>query len=124
MATTFARARNLTPERMDDLMGLSIFSHSPGDSTPPNPNPGKFVILATRQRGRFLVAWVRFPGCTTYQGVKLLVYEASAGDFWRRTAVDPHFLGSDQDPVARFPASSAGEDMANAMISSLLGSQG
>ncbi len=68
----------------------------------PNPNPARFEILRTRQIGTALVAEVRYPDCTNYEGRKILVY-AGTSDFDLRTraTLDPHFAEGG-GPVARF----------------------
>lgn len=96
-------------------------SASTGRYSPPNPNPTKFEILFTKQHGDYLLAFIRFEGCTTFNGIKLLVYETSARELWSRKQIDPHFLDGPEDPIARFPANGAGRIAADAMMEKLAG---
>lgn len=96
---------------------------STGRYTPPNPDPTKFEILFTKQHGDYLLAFIQFEGCTTFNGVKLLVYETTARELWDRKQIDPHFLDGPEDPIARFPANGAGRKAADAMIEKLAGAK-
>ena len=63
---------------------------------------------------------VRYLDATTFKGEKLLVYRAIASEFWTRTKIDPHFLGVDGDPVARFPPTPQGREGAEAFIVAMM----
>lgn len=108
-------------------MGMPPFFSKGSDSftestppKPPNPQPFRFKILATKQHGPFLLAMVRYLDATTFEGEKLLVYRAIASEFWTREKIDPHFLGVDSDPVARFPPTPDGREAAEAFIEAML----
>lgn len=87
---------------------------------PPNPHPFRFRILATKQHGPFLLVMIRYLDAKTFGGEKLLVYRATASEFWTRKEIDPHFLGVDGDPIARFPPTPQGREDAGAFIDSML----
>lgn len=87
---------------------------------PPNPHPFRFKILATKQRGPFLLVMIRYLDAKTFNGEKLLVYRAIASEFWSRKEIDPHFLGVDGDPIGRFPPTPQGMEDANAFITAMI----
>ena len=92
-------------------MGMKFFSE--GSVTPPNPNPSNFIILSSKNYGGIVVMKVKYPGCTPYGGVKILVYTEDALRN-QDGKLDPHFLENDCSPIARFPASKEGmEDAVN-----------
>lgn len=83
----------------------------------PNPNPGNFLITRFEIEGDYLIALVNYPDCTTFGGDKILVYSNRtlvASRIRRRLMdyvgahLDPHLLGSQHDPVARFPGNATG----------------
>ena len=99
-------------------MGLGPFSKTCSLTPPaspvryPNPNPARFSILRTLQVGRCVVAEVRYPDCTNYEGRKVLVYaDTDAGSVRAWTTLDPHFARHG-GPVARFKPTARGWAMA------------
>lgn len=73
--------------------------------SPNNPDPCNFKVLFREQQYRFLIIFVQYPGCSNFEGTKILVYEnvtweqlKSQGD------MDPHFSHSlcKHSPIARF----------------------
>lgn len=92
-------------------MGLGIGPRCSGNpcepaAVAPNPNPGRFKILKEQVIGKYLVLLVEYPGCTNYEGKKLLVYEgwkSSAGLLFHNLyRLDPHFADNVGAPIARF----------------------
>jgi hypothetical protein len=83
-------------------MGLN-FLGSTNSTTSPNPNPSNFVIKDALQIREYAVLKVHYPGCTTYNGDKILVINGIVGEIKKRKALDPHFLEKDDSLVARFP---------------------
>jgi len=78
----------------------------------PNPNPARFTILRTKQVGSAVVAEVRYPDCTNYEGRKVLVFDNTNEDALRkRTTLDPHFAESG-GPVARLEPTERGWSLA------------
>lgn len=101
-------------------MGIKLFSDDPGATKPPNPDPHQFLIFDVHEyTGPYCIARVYFPGCTTYRGYKLLVYATTEAELRSREKIDPHFLGSSRDPIARFPASEAGFRLADTLLHGL-----
>lgn len=99
-------------------MGLKLFSDSPSSTPqPPNPNPKNFKIMAGsvfENKRTIIMLEVFYPGCTTLDGIKILVYECDFEKFLpflSKKDLDPHFLDphdSRLSPIARFPATEEG----------------
>lgn len=53
-----------------------------------NPNPLKFKVRSSEKIGDLWVSQVEYPGCTNYEGVKILVTRSNPKDL---THLDPHF---------------------------------
>ncbi len=83
----------------------------------PEPNPLLWEILETTDIDGWCVALVRYPGCTTYEGKKILVYACSSRRVRAQTKLDPHFLGDQGafSPVARFEPTTRGRRLAEAL---------
>ncbi len=86
-------------------MGIKHFSDS--DTLAPNPDPKKFEIKTWWTEGRYVAALVHYPGCTSYQGNKVIVLTDDDNSILRRIELDPHFTEG-SDVVARFPATAEG----------------
>jgi hypothetical protein len=91
-------------------MGLPMFSDSGSDSpVAPNPNPFKFKVLSQEDYGQRSVLLVKYEGCTTFEGHKLLLTRTSySGD----EELDPHLLGVDHLVMARFEPTEEGLELA------------
>lgn len=92
-------------------MGLiKLFSDS--KTTAPNPDPKNFKIEAVsvaKNKRSIVVVEATFPGCTTFGGKKIMVYEATLARFALPVReLDPHFTESDPTLLARFPANDQG----------------
>ena len=77
----------------------------------PNPNPFKFVIIKHTEVGDFLVIKIKYPDCTNYEGMKILVFRGiGIQDLYRQNSIDPHFSDNKRyhSPVARFEPSEWG----------------
>jgi hypothetical protein len=71
--------------------------------------------LSTEQVGSAVVAEVRYPDCTNYDGRKILVYaDTDAVELRSRTTLDPHFAPHG-GPLARFEPTRRGWCMALAV---------
>lgn len=84
---------------------------------PPEPDPRRWEILESTDIDGWCVVLARYPGCTTYEGRKLLVYPCSSESVRAQTLLDPHFL-EDQgllSPVARFEPTTRGRRLAEAL---------
>jgi hypothetical protein len=98
-------------------MGMKLFSDS--KTVAPNPDPKKYTIMAGTHFDGKRSIWmleVSYAGCTTLDGVKLLIYESEFDAFLaflRKGELDPHFLDpwdKRLSPIARFPATPEGVD--------------
>ena len=89
---------------------MKLFSDD--NTTSPNPDPKKFTIEAVsvaKNKRSIVVVEATFYGCTTFEGKKILVYEATLARFALPIAeLDPHFTTKDPSLLARFPASDQG----------------
>jgi hypothetical protein len=102
-------------------MGVSLFarcSSSPYAVLNSNPDPEVFHILEEYTRGPYLVLWVRYPGCSNCEGMKVLVFcgYSSSKQLLEKTAgkLDPHFADRGVSPIARFPPTVATRELIDA----------
>lgn len=96
-------------------MGVSCLRRSSdGNITPPNPDPKNFVIKELHQYGDNLIILAKYPGCTTFNGDKILVLrETHIGDYVKE--LDPHF-SEDGRVIARFIPTKEGMEMAKRLL--------
>jgi len=106
-------------------MGCSIFKASSSSydqpkevKKAPNPDPKKCQITNHKQIGYLLIVVVKYDGCNTFEGSKVLVYthvgiETIASQL-NTVGLDPHFSENKKyhSPVARFRPDSYGMEMA------------
>lgn len=94
-------------------MGIRLFSSSTYDVedysfkpvVAPNPDPANYRVLHKELIGKFLILHVQYPGCTNYEGTKILVYENVKWEqLQKQKSLDPHFSQSTlyHSPIARF----------------------
>ena len=87
----------------------------------PAPNPAKFTIISIAQFGDHVLASIRYPDCTNFEGVKICVYEKTTVSSVREAhRLDPHFSKTGLSPIARFEPSQRGLDLAAAFMASVL----
>ncbi len=75
-----------------------------------------------KEIGRFLIVQLRYPACTTFEGVKILVYEnVSLSELLAQKKIDPHFSEEQayKSPIARFVPLAKGWKMAEKLCESL-----
>lgn len=73
---------------------------TPFTETSPNPNPHRFRIEESEIVNGNTIMLVRYPDCTTFDGLKLLLLK---GKHLLFNKLDPHFLDDINHPViARF----------------------
>ncbi len=90
---------------------------TPFCDTTPNPNPHRFEIVDAELINGHTLLYVRYPNCTTFNGMKLLLLRGFNIYF---TKLDPHFLNDPKHPVvARFIPNEDGYKMAVAAANSL-----
>jgi hypothetical protein len=81
----------------------------------PNPDPNNYKVEEVKTVGRFLIVRIKYPDCTNYEGMKILVYEdVSLEDLINQKLIDPHFCNNKKykSPVARFVPTPRGQKMA------------
>jgi len=106
-------------------MGLSPFRNCSiyQSNTPtiaPNPNPVNFKILELHEVGNVVVAMIKYPDCTNFEGVKICVFEnTTAQQINSRISIDPHFSKGDDSPIARFKPTEKGIKLAFKLAESL-----
>lgn len=91
---------------------------------PPEPDPARFTIQGYEQVGANLVVCVVYPGCTSYEGRKVLVFERLSIQQLRKCpTLDPHFADvvavGTACPVARFEPTTRGWKLARLTAASL-----
>ena len=77
------------------------------------PDPDNFTIIDRYDYGIYSALQVRYPDCTNYLGMKILVFK-DPPKFDNIDRLEPHFC-EEQDhptPIARFVPTSAGWNMA------------
>lgn len=74
----------------------------------PNPQPNKFTILKKKNVGKYQIVEIKYEGCTTFGGRKLLLMKKEKiGSY-----LDPHLLGNNHPVIARFEPNENGWKMA------------
>ncbi len=82
----------------------------------PNPDPSKWVVeQKTTYSNGWVVLLVSYPGCTNYEGRKILVFddEKKLEELLKSGLLDPHFDDKSYGPIARFEPSARGVELAN-----------
>jgi len=85
-----------------------------------NPDPKNFKILDIEEIGNYVIAKIRYPNCTNYEGNKILVFHGrSKTDILAMYTIDPHFCDNcDNGLIARFAPTKAGWNLAHSLINS------
>ncbi len=79
----------------------------------PNPDPKKFEILEVGLNNDFTIVRVKYPDCTNYEGVKILVYKGHViKEIMAAKEIDPHFCDKHLSPIARFAPTEEGLKLA------------
>lgn len=83
--------------------GSTLETYETVERYPNDPDPKIFEIIQTCESGDFLVARVKYPNCTNYEGEKILVFEGlTAKQLKEMNFLDPHFLKTNVNLIARF----------------------
>lgn len=70
------------------------------------PRPGE---LDSCQYGDYVAVKIRYPDCTNYEGVKILVFRSTVQSVRAQRRIDPHFGRGDLTyPIARFQPTAEG----------------
>lgn len=80
------------------------------------PDPLHWTLLAKVEFRNAHVLRVKYPDCTNFEGVKIMVYR---GAYSPRVDLDPHFTDDPHAPIARFRPDEEGWRLAIALAMSL-----
>ena len=84
----------------------------------PNPNPLNFKVISTEQIGDNVVAQIKYPDCTNYDGNKICLFKGvTVLDIKSRKVIDPHFADNTMAPFARFKPTQDGWEAAKLLAS-------
>ena len=86
-------------------MGLRHFSGGGAECSPPNPDPYRFRVIKQENRNGKSILLVKYEGCTTFNGEKLLLTRTI---YKGKQQLDPHLLGNDHIVLARFEPTTEG----------------
>lgn len=73
------------------------------------PDPKNWQILKMYNAENAHVLKIKYPNCTNFEGVKVLVYK---GKFKKLKERDPHFSEEKESPLARFRPDNIGWNLA------------
>lgn len=110
------------PRRFQPAIGVKI---GPPFTIPyPEPDPRHFTIDQVEWIGNGLIVGITYPGCTHYEGRKVLVFDRWSESALRQCRViDPHFIDVAPEgipmPVARFHPTTAGWRLARICAAAL-----
>ncbi len=98
---------------------MGMFKMSGVSVEPPNPNPRNFKILRWEgvTPGGTIVE-VFYPGVSTFEGRKLMVFQRPAAEIVCATEIDPHFTGAN-GLVARLQPTPEGWHLAHMILHAL-----
>lgn len=94
----------------------------PPPPRPPNPDPKRYTILKSQHTEGYLILMVRYDGCTTFEGKKILVYAGvTIADLQKQASLDPHFSENPNfhSPIARFLPTDEGWRMAILFVTAM-----
>ncbi|TRZ48528.1 MAG: hypothetical protein D4S01_10175 [Dehalococcoidia bacterium] len=87
---------------------------------PPNPDPKKFAIYKCRTKGEYTLLFLKYAGCTNYEGFKILLFKENVQTILTPKEIDPHFCDGDHpSPMARFEPTNEGWNLASAVMDKL-----
>jgi hypothetical protein len=77
----------------------------------PNPDPMKYKFVKVIEIGKFIIAKIKYEGCTNFEGNKILVFkDVPLVRLINQGVIDPHFSDSKKyvHPFARFTPTDEG----------------
>ena len=70
---------------------------------PNDPDPSLFIIMHVEQIGSCVLAIIKYPNCTNFEGEKVIVWkDRTVSEIQEMVSIDPHFNETDKTLVARF----------------------
>jgi hypothetical protein len=84
-------------------------------SKTPEPDPNIFKIIRKEMFSCCEILEVKYGGCTTFDGVKLLLIK----DHYTGGILDPHLLGDNHIVIARFEPTQEGWNLARLCVKNL-----
>ena len=107
-------------------MGLSPFKNTfstfdkPKQDNP-NPDPSRFNIIKIWSVNGYTILKLKYHGCTNYEGIKILVFDAPVMEVYKQPLIDPHFSLNKEyhSPIARFLPTEEGWQMAMTFCNSM-----
>ena len=93
-----------------------------GEKRLPNPDPKNFEIERWKEIGNWFIVKIRYPDCTNYEGLKILVYQFAEIEGFilqgRKQGIDPHFAENKEwlSPFARFEPTEEGWEAAEIFV--------
>ena len=91
----------------------------------PNPDPKNHRFNRVIEVNGRVIAFVRYPNCTNYEGTKVLVYDMDLKSFWEEygregKVLDPHFCPNSRlKLMARFIPTINGWELARSLCESM-----
>jgi hypothetical protein len=102
---------------MSPFRNCGVYGDSPSSDNAKAPDPLQFNIHEVYAHSRYLLAIVKYPGCTNFEGTKLLVFRDMDEKTLRGLrSLDPHFERSPTSPIARFVPTPYGINAAWALV--------
>lgn len=103
-------------------MGIKLFRDSsrlPNDlNANPNPNPSNFKIITGFYGKNYSLILVKYIGCTTFEGRKILLVKGREKSIKKLKQLDPHFF-EDHIVLARFIPNEFGMTLARSTFEKL-----
>jgi len=120
--------------RFSSCSGCSESCQSKKDSRPlppiaaptprrlPNPNPRNFAIEDVEVFGDCLLVRVKYPDCTNYEGVKIMLFHGvPLIELNAVKELDPHFCEDGISPIARFEPTDRGWELGRSLARAIVG---
>lgn len=99
-------------------MGIGLhFSSCDGPLQPGQPNALRFKIIKTLASPNYLLATIKYPDATNFEGLKVLLFKGmSEEELVGMRKIDPHFLLEEPRLIARFRPDSTGVKLAKDVL--------
>ena len=108
-------------------MGCNLLSRrcssNPYSALNSNPDPNRFTIYKWKVIGDYLIVLVNYPDAKNFEGNKILMYRGfkDPNELLAECdhRLDPHFSNNAFCPIARFPPTEEGAELAGILAVSL-----